>query len=132
MKKKYSEMTPEEQWKNLHSKRNINAHIRMNFKKADKALRHARALAYSGDLTSRGEDILRGIETIRSQVADPGRLPICFQPVEWMLSQIVREASELITHASHLQEYLHGAREGNKTLVELIKERNAGNPWKEV
>lgn len=124
--KNYADMTPEEYWKYIHSKRNINAHIRMDTKEADEALCHARGLAYSGDLSTRGKDILQGMENIRSLVANPERLTGAFQSVEWMLSQIVREATEVITHASHLQEYLHGAREGNKTLVKLIEEREKG------
>jgi hypothetical protein len=129
MKKKPCDMTPREYWKYIHNKRNLNAHVRLNTKEAEEAMCHARGLKYLGDLSVRGTDILQSIGFIKNFQDTPERLPMYYQSTEYLLSQLVKEASELLKHASELQEYLHGARQSNQTLCQLRKELEEGCPY---
>lgn len=122
-------MTPREYWKYIHNKNNLNAHIRMNTKEADEAMGHANCLKHLGDLSVRGTDILQSIGFIKNLQDKPEYLPMYYQSTEYLLSQLVKEASELLKHASELQEYLHGARQSNQTLCQLRKETEEGCPY---
>lgn len=127
MKKKISEMTPAEYWKDIHSNRNLNGHIRLNRKDTEEALPHARHLAYCiTGIPVRGKDILSSLEHIHAMSGSPERQTCLYQSLEYQLSQIVKDAAELIAHAGSLQEYLHGARASNETVVKLMKEREEG------
>jgi len=119
-------MTPEEYWKYIHSKRSLSAHIRMNLKETEKAMCHARHLSYFADLSRRGKDILMYMDQIRDNEKFPELQPQIYQCLEYYLSQVTKEASDILKAAGELQEYLHGARQANKTLVELRREQHEG------
>lgn len=132
--KRYSEMSPEEYWKHIHSKRNLNGHIRLNRKQLKKALPSARHLAFFGDLSTRGKDALQCMAEIESQLENPERQPHAFQCMEYDLAELVKEASEVLKAAGELQNYLHGARQSAQTLATLQRERfealNGKGPYK--
>lgn len=126
MKKTPSEMTPEEYWKHIHGKRNLNGLIRLNTKEADEALPHARHLAFCVELKTQGTDILRLMEEIKGLCSAPALQPSSFQCLEYHLSQYVIECAEAMKHAGKLQAYLHGARQSNETICKLREEAAEG------
>jgi hypothetical protein len=127
MKKPYSEMTPEEHWKDIHSKRNINGLIRLNLRETNEVMPYARRLSFfPGEISNRGKDILMYLEQIAANESFPEVQPQIYQCLEYHLSQFIKETSEAIKAAGELQEHLHGARQGNQTLARLRKEREEG------
>jgi len=110
------------EWEKTHSDENINGLIALQKSDANEAMRSARHLGLCLRIDRRGGDILQGMGTIESNAHRPETQEMFFQATEWQLSQFVREAAEALHHASVLQEYLHGARESNKTLLKLVKE----------
>jgi hypothetical protein len=117
--------TPE--WKKNHSVKNIKGLIVLQKSDASKAMGSARHLGLCLGIDSRGDDILHSMSTIESNIESPETSPetmeMFFQSTEWQLSQFVKEIADALHHASILQEYLHGARESNKTICQLMKER---------
>lgn len=132
--KRYSEMSPEDYWKYIHGKRNLNGHIRLNRKSFQKAIPSARHLAYFGDLSRRGKDALQTMEEIGSLMESPHLQPHAFQCLEYELAELVKEASAILQSAGVLQNYLHGARQSAETLANLNQERrealNGMGPYK--
>jgi hypothetical protein len=123
MKNAIKDMTPEEYFRHIHSKRNINGHIRLHLQEVDKALCHARGLCGGESLDHWGKHIVQDMENIKSGCTFPEGQEHYFQSVDWTLAQVVKEASDIIKHAGELAEYMHGARAGNQTLCNLRSER---------
>jgi hypothetical protein len=113
--------TPEEEYKYTHSKRNINGHIRINEREAEKALYHARHIDHIGDLSKRGAAIKMRLEEIKKGCKTPLLQSFDYQCLEWELSQLVMEAGEILQAAGKIQEYLHGTRLNNQMLCNLIR-----------
>ena len=113
------------EWTKTHSDENINGLIDLQKSEAAEAMSSARHLGFCLGIDRRGADILQSMGTIQANVHRPETQEMFFQATEWQLSQFVREAAAALHHASILQEYLHGARESNKTIFKLIKERDA-------
>jgi len=127
MKKKPNEMSPKEHWNYIHSQRNINGLIKLNQKEHDKMMCHARGLKYA-NINRSLIDCHNAVERLASVVQHPFADCSDFQCLEYDLSQLILEVSEVLSDAAKLQEHLHGLRMANKTVSRLIEEKEAGNP----
>lgn len=130
--KPVKDMTPEEYFRFIHSKRNLNGHIRIHLKEVEKALCHARGLCWGHSIDHWGKQIVAHLEDIKRGCTFPEGQEHYFQCVDWTLAQVIKEASEIIKHAGEVAEYMHGARGGNTTLCQLRSERAEGIKQKRI
>lgn len=123
MEKQVKDMTAEEYGEYIHSDKNLNGHIQLDKKQIEEIIPSARHLAYFSDLSNHGRDILQMMEMILATIDVPEDRYSQLQAVEWICSQMVKDASELLKHISTIQEYIHGAHGSNMTLCELLQEK---------
>ena len=109
--------------KNLHL-RNLNGHKKIHLRDIEKihcCLRGIRGLAEDAANWIRGDSLINALKL--TAALHPESLPSTLQAIEWELSKVVQDASELLKDAGEAMELCHNLRGGNETLCKLLKLR---------
>lgn len=132
MAKKFQVMTDKEYWSYTHSGRNINGLIKLNLKIFEKAMCDARGVKFGSErILTRGGDVHAAFARLENCVRNPDKRveDTDFQCVEYEAAELVKEAAEMLVHASKVQAAIRSLRLANKTASTLVEEKKEGNPY---